>query len=321
MHDGILHMPQPDLMGMFRTMVKIRKFEEKCVEMARQGLAPTNPHLSIGQEATIVGICSALLRTDYITTTHRGHGHNLAMGAAPGPLLAEVLGREGGVFGGRGGTMHAASFDNGVMGAYPIVGDSLHISTGLALSSSYLKQGKVVAGFFGDGAANAGAFHECLNLASIWRLPIVYVCENNLYAISTPIERATKITQVAKKAEAYGIPGVTVDGMNVLEVYEAGVKAVTHARGGNGPSLVECRTYRFRASSEGEPGNPDKLKYRSKDELDSWLQRDPIPAFRSKMIREKSANDAELSKIEQEEGAAIEEAATYALSSPIPSLR
>jgi TPP-dependent pyruvate/acetoin dehydrogenase alpha subunit len=312
-------MREADLIRMFRLMVKVRSFEEKCVEMARQGLPPTNPHLAIGQEATIVGVCSALQGTDCVTTTHRGHGHNVAMGAELGPLMAEILGREGGILGGRGGTMHAASFNKGVMGAYPIVGDTLHISTGLALASHYLKQGRVVAGFFGDGAVNAGAFHECLNLASIWKLPVVYVCENNLYAISTPLERVTLVTYVSKKAEAYGIQGVTVNGMDVSDVYEAASRAVENARDGNGPSLIECRTYRFRASSEGEPGNPDKLKYRSKEELEKWMLNDPISTLRSRLTGQKIAEEAELAKIEEEERLQVQEAATYALSSPIPT--
>lgn len=310
-----------DVLSIYRILVKTRKFEEKCVELAREGLFPTNPHLSIGQEATIVGVCSALRSGDYVTTTHRGHGHNIAMGADVDLLIAELLGRERGYLGGKGGTMHAASFERGVMGAYPVVGDAIHVATGLGLATSYLREDRVVACFFGDGAANAGAFHECINLAAVWRLPVVYVCENNLYAISTPIQKSTLVTEIARKACAYGVPGTTVDGMDVEEVFREATEAVERARRGEGPTLVECRTYRFRGSSEGEPGNPDKLKYRAKEELDAWLLRDPVLNLRSKIVKNKLATEEQLKQVEEEEAAKIEGAARSALASQTPSPR
>lgn len=302
-------------MSLYLQMYKVRRFEEKCVELAQQGLMPTNPHLAIGQEASIVGVISALRKDDYVTTTHRGHGHNVARGADMGRMLAEILGRSDGYCGGRGGTMHAASFENNVMGAYPIIGDSISVGTGLGLACKLRKEGRVVATFFGDGSANIGPFHEALNMAALWKLPVVYVCENNLYAISTHITKSTSVSRIAERASAYGIPGITVDGMAVEEVYRAARDAVERARE-NGPTLLECMTYRFRGSSEGEPGNPWKLKYRTAIELEEWLKRDPVKNTRAKL--ETGPDNAELVRGEREIADMVESAARFALASPPP---
>jgi TPP-dependent pyruvate/acetoin dehydrogenase alpha subunit len=305
-----------ELLSLYLQMYRIRTFEEKCIEFAQQGLMPTNPHLAIGQEATIVGIIGALRADDYVTTTHRGHGHNVARGADMGRLLAEILGRRDGFEGGRGGSMHAASIESNVMGSFPIIGDSISVGTGLGLACRLKKEGRVVATFFGDGAANIGAFHEGLNMASVWKLPVVYVCENNLYAISTHITKSTSVKRISERASAYGIPGVTVDGMEIEEVYKAAREAVDRARE-SGPSLIECLTYRFRGSSEGEPGNPRKLKYRTAAELDEWLKRDPVKTVRAKL--EHVVDNGALALAEKEIAEQVASAGKFALASPLPT--
>jgi pyruvate dehydrogenase E1 component alpha subunit len=306
------------LLDLYLHMFKVRTFEEKCVELASQGLAPTNPHLAIGQEASIVGVIDALRKEDYVTATHRGHGHNVARGADLGKLLAEILGRADGFSGGRAGSMHAASPEVNVMGCYPIVGDSISVATGLSLSCKYLKNNRVVVSFFGDGAANIGPFHEGLNLASVWSLPIVYVCENNYYAISTPVSQSTSVSKISARASGYNMPGVTVDGMNVEEVYAVASEAVDRARA-SGPSLIECLTYRFRGSSEGEPGNPWKLKYRSREELEMWMTKDPVKTTRNKIIDRGISNEDRLSSQENTIRSEVESAAKFAVSSPQPN--
>lgn len=311
-----MQLEKEELLSLYLRMYKIRTFEEKCIEFAQQGLMPTNPHLAIGQEATIVGIIGALRPDDYVTTTHRGHGHNVARGADMGKLLAEILGRRDGYEGGRGGSMHAASFGNYVMGSYPIIGDSISVGTGLGLACRLKKEGRVVASFFGDGAANIGAFHEGLNMASLWKLPVVYVCENNLYAISTHISKSTSVSRISERASAYSMPGITVDGMDVEEVYGAAREAVDRARE-TGPSLIECMTYRFRGSSEGEPGNPRKLKYRTAMELDEWLKRDPVKNLRAKL--EPVVSNEALIQSEKQIADEVALAGRFALASPIPS--
>ena len=311
-----MQLEEEGLLGLYLRMYKIRSFEEKCVDLAQQGLMPTNPHLAIGQEAVIAGVVSALRADDYITTTHRNHGHNVARGADMGRLLAEILGRSDGFCGGRGGTMHAASFESNVMGSYPIIGDSISVGTGLGLACKLRKEGKAVAAFFGDGSANIGPFHEALNMAALWKLPVVYVCENNLYAISTHISRSTSVSRISDRASAYGMPGVTVDGMAVEEVQKAAREAVERARE-TGPTLLECLTYRFRGSSEGEPGNPWKLRYRTAVELEEWLKRDPVKTTRAKL--EAGPDREELIRAEKEIVGQVESAARFALASPPPA--
>jgi len=312
-----MQVPTEKLLTLYLTMFKVRTFEEKCSELANQGLAPTNPHLAIGQEAAIVGVIGALQKDDYVTATHRGHGHNVARGADMGKLLAEILGRADGFSGGRGGSMHAASVEVNMMGCYPIVGDSISIGTGLALACKMLKGGRAVASFFGDGAANIGPFHEGLNLASVWKLPIVYVCENNYYAISTPVSKSTSVPKIATRASGYSMRGVTVDGMDLEAVYSAACELIEKARVSE-PSLLECLTYRFRGSSEGEPGNPWKLKYRSRDELERWMERDPVKNTRNKIIRDAVTGEEELTSLERKIRDDVEVAAKFAVASPQP---
>lgn len=306
------------LLDLYECMVRIRRFEEKCVELTSQGQFASNPHLGIGQEATIAGVCRALREDDYITGTHRSHGHNLARGARSDKLMAELLGRSSGYCGGRGGTLHVAALDRGVIGCYPVVGDTLGVATGIGLSIKLRGSGRVVASFFGDGAAGAGTFNEAINLAAVWKLPVIFVCENNLYAISTPISKATLVTDIALKSAAFGIPGVTVDGMDAVKVYEEANKAIEKARREEGPTLLECKTYRFRGSSEGEPGNPWKLKYRSREELEQWMRRDPVSLLADKLKNGKIADDKKLEDIAGKIESEMEEAVAFALSSPYP---
>jgi acetoin:2,6-dichlorophenolindophenol oxidoreductase subunit alpha len=235
-----------------RLMVRIRLFEEMLADLFERGQLVGVVHLSIGQEATAVGVCSALAPGDQITTTHRGHHHMLARGLEPEPMLAEILGKATGYCRGKGGSMHVACFERGVTGANGIVGGGIPMALGLAEAARTLGTGGVAVSFFGDGAANQGTFHETLNLAALWRAPTIFVCENNGYTEFTPVERVTAGPGIARRAQAYGIPGVGVDGNDVAAVYAAATEAVTRARAGDGPTLLECRTVRRRGHHEGE---------------------------------------------------------------------
>jgi pyruvate dehydrogenase E1 component alpha subunit len=249
----------------------IRAFEEKAESLYAMGKIHGTMHLSIGQEASAVGACLALEEEDYILSTHRGHGHCIAKGAEPELMMAEFFGKEVGYCRGRGGSMHIADVAGGNLGANGIVAGGLPLSTGVGLSLQMQELERVCLTFFGDGAANEGAFHESLNLASIWKLPVVYVCENNQYAMSMPVEDAFPIEQISKRAVSYDIPGVTVDGNNLFAVYTAVREAARRARAGEGPSLIESVTYRWRGHSKS-----DRQRYRTREEVKEWQQRDPI---------------------------------------------
>lgn len=262
----------PDqLMEALRQMHLIRAFEEKAEALYALGKIHGTMHLSIGQEASAVGACLALRPDDTILSTHRGHGHCIAKGAEPPLMMAEFFGKEVGYCRGRGGSMHIADVAGGNLGANGIVAGGLPISTGVGLSLQMQRTDRVCLTFFGDGAANEGAFHESLNLAAIWRLPVVYVCENNQYAMSMPMTAAFPIRQISERAAAYNIPGVTVDGNDLLAVYEAVQTAVSLARAGDGPTLIEAVTYRWRGHSKS-----DRQRYRTRDEVKEWQARDPI---------------------------------------------
>jgi pyruvate dehydrogenase E1 component alpha subunit len=299
---------------MYLKMLEIRHFEEKVFELYGQNLVPGTIHLYAGQEAVAVGVCSALRKDDYITSTHRGHGHCIAKGADLKRVMAEILGRKTGYCKGKGGSMHIADFSIGMLGATAVVGAGLPIATGAALSIKLRGTNQTVACFFGDGASNQGTFHESLNIAAIWQLPILYVCENNLYAMGTRQSRVMLIKNIAERVVAYGIPGITVDGNDILAVYKAAKNAVERAREGGGPTLLECKTYRHKGHSRMDPA-----KYRPKEEVEEWLRKDPIKRFRSKLLESNVLSQAEADEIEQAVIAEVEEAVNFALESPYPA--
>jgi pyruvate dehydrogenase E1 component alpha subunit len=270
-------------------------------------------HLSIGQEAVAVGVCEALRPDDFILSTHRGHGHCLAKGADVRRMMAEFLGKETGYCRGRGGSMHIADVDGGNLGANGIVAGGLPIATGVGLSIQARRTGQVCVAFFGDGAANEGAFHESLNLASIWNLPVVFVCENNQYAMSMPVHRSMRVERVADRACAYGIPGRTVDGMDVLAVFEAAQEAVDRARRGDGPTLLECVTYRYRGHSKS-----DRQRYRTREEVERWRAQDPIDRFRRRLEEQGVLQPGEFEKLKAAAREQVEEAVRFAEESPEP---
>ena len=300
---------------MLHRMYEIRSFEEKAEELYIRGMVHGTMHLSVGQEASAVGAVSALEPDDYILSTHRGHGHCIAKGADIKLMMAEFLGKETGYCRGRGGSMHIADVKAGNLGATGVVGDGIPISVGVGLSIKLQRQDRVVLCFFGDGAANTGSFHEALNMASIWKLPVVFLCENNQYAMSTPVKKAFPIENIADRAAAYGMPGVVVDGNDVLTVYRATKEAVERARRGDGPTLIECKTYRWKGHSKS-----DQQRYRTREEVEAWKKKDPISRFRSMLIREGIITEKEAERIEREAKETIEEAVRFAQNSPEPSL-
>ncbi len=291
----------------------IRKFEEVAEASYMRGLVHGTMHLSIGQEASAVGSILALRPDDYILSTHRGHGHCIAKGADPSRMLAEFFGKETGYCRGRGGSMHIADIEGGNLGANGIVAGGLPIAVGVGMSIKAQQQDRVCMVFFGDGATNEGAFHESLNLAAIWKLPIVFVCENNKYAMSMDVALAMPVTNVADRASAYAMPGTTVDGNDLPAVAAAGREAVLRARNGDGPSLLECKTYRLRGHSKS-----DRNLYRTKDEIDTWRKRDPIARLASEAEACGRLSGDALAAIAQESEAIIERALEFAKSSPEP---
>jgi len=299
-----------------RKMQLIRRFEEGAEESYMRGLIHGTMHLSIGQEASAMGICLPLTIEDQITSTHRGHGHCIAKGADVSRMFAEFFGKTTGYCRGRGGSMHIADVSTGNLGANGIVGGGIPIAVGAALTAKRLKTGKVVVSFFGDGANNEGAFHEALNMASIWKLPVIFVCENNGYGMSTSVERATAVANIADRAVAYAMPGVIVDGNNLSEVAEAMTAAVDRARRGDGPTLIESKTYRWRGHSKS-----DRNRYRTKEEIDEWMGRDPIVRFEREMLElgviTQDEIDAIHASVEDEIAAGIE----FAKESPAPEIR
>ncbi|MEM2463539.1 MAG: pyruvate dehydrogenase (acetyl-transferring) E1 component subunit alpha [Candidatus Bathyarchaeia archaeon] len=310
----MLNLSKEKLVEMYRLMVKIRLFEEKVFELYAENLVPGTIHLYTGQEAVAVGVCSALRKDDYITSTHRGHGHCIAKGADVKRVMAEILGKKTGYCKGKGGSMHIADFSIGMLGATAVVGAGIPIAAGAGLSIKLRGTDQVVACFFGDGASNQGTFHEGINMAAIWSLPVIFVCENNLYAMGTRQSMVMRIENIADRAAAYGIPGVVVDGNDVLAVYEATLKAAERARKGEGPTLIECKTYRHRGHSR-----VDSAKYRPREEVEAWLAKDPIKRFREKLLGLNVLTETEIQQIDREEAAEIEEAVRYAMESPYPA--
>ena len=290
-------------------MMQIRRFEEKAMELYSLGKIHGTMHLSNGQEATAVGGTTAMDADDYLLNTHRGHGHCLGWGSDPKLMMAEFMGKESGYCRGRGGSMHIADVDANNLGANGIVGGGLPISVGVGLSIKQKKSGQSCLTIFGDGAANEGAFHEALNMASIWDLPIIYLCENNQYAMSMSVEKAFKIEQISERAAAYNIAGVTVDGNDVLAVYEAVRQAKERAEKGHGPTLVECVTYRYMGHSKS-----DRQAYRTREEVKDWIERDPIERF-AKLLKISKAKKEKLYAQAEE---IIEQSVAFAEDSPEP---
>jgi len=305
------------LLEMYRKMLTIRLFEEKLAQMFAEGAMPGIAHLYIGEEAMAVGVCSALRPDDYIVSTHRGHGHLIAKGGRPERMMAELFGRVDGYCKGKGGSMHIADLEIGILGAMGIVGSGGPIATGAALSAKMRGTDQVSVSFFGDGASNQGAVHEAANLAGAWKLPLIFVCENNGYAMSTPQSKHQAIRNVADRAAAYGFPGVVVDGNDVLAVYEAAAAAVARARAGEGPSLIEGKTYRWRGHHEADVGQG--IRYRSKEEIEEWVARCPIRRFQTLLLEKGIASEAEAEGIRDEVGATIERAVEYGRNSALPT--
>jgi len=303
------------LIDMYEKMVQIRFFEEEIIKLIGIGKPLGMAHLYVGEEAVAVGVCSNLLDDDYIVSTHRGHGHCIAKGVNLKYMMAELFQKKTGTNKGKGGSMHIADFTVGMLGACGIVGGGIPIATGSGLSIKLRETNQVATAFFGDGATNQGTFHESLNMASIWKLPVLYVCENNLYGMFTPASYALSVQDVSKKAEAYGIPGVTVNGMNVIDVYEATNQAVKRARRGLGPTLIECKTYRY---YEHYGSSKDSF-YRTREECEKWMQRDPIKSFRVRLINDGVLTEDKLYAIEEKVKAEIEEAVKFAEESPYPN--
>ena len=308
--------PREKLLEAVYKMRLIRRFEEGAEESYMRGLIHGTMHLSIGQEASAMGICMPLGTDDQITSTHRGHGHCIAKGADVKRMFAEFFGKTTGYCAGRGGSMHIADVATGNLGANGIVGGGLPIAVGAALTAKRLKTGKVAVCFFGDGANNEGAFHEALNMAAVWKLPVVFVCENNQYGMSTSTERSTAVANIADRAAAYSMPGIIVDGNVLSDVAEASHNAIERARRGEGPSLIECKTYRYRGHSKS-----DRNRYRTKEEIDDWMSnRDPIAHYEAQLVEFGIATaedlDAIRASVEEEIAAGIE----FAKASPAPDV-
>ena len=307
-------LPPDRLLELYRDMVLIRRFEEKAAELRMAGLIPGFLHPYIGQEAVAVGVCAALGPGAAITSTHRGHGHMLARGASPARMYAELYARRNGYNRAKGGSLHMIDTELGFLGANGIVGGGIPLATGAGLQLKRSGVQAVAVSFFGDGATNEGAFHESLNLASLWKLPVLYVCENNLYGEFTRQDRHQTVKDVAVRAAAYEMPGVIADGNDVLAVYRVASEAAARAIAGEGPTLIEAKTYRHRGHYEGDMG-----AYRPPDEVAEWLARDPILTFGARLLEERGVAQETLDAIAAEIEQTLTEAAAYAESSPHPA--
>ncbi|MBC8450118.1 MAG: thiamine pyrophosphate-dependent dehydrogenase E1 component subunit alpha [Chloroflexi bacterium] len=308
-----MDIPRDTLMLMYERMLKIRHFEDRVKDLFAAGEMPGFVHLYLGQEAVAVGACAALNDDDYITSTHRGHGHIIAKGGDMKRMMAELYGKATGYNKGKGGSMHIAAPGLGILGANGIVGGGLPIATGAGLSARLRKSGQVAVCFFGDGASNQGTFHEAINIAAAFDLPVVYVCENNLYAVGTRQSQVRKIEDIADRSVGYGIPGLAIDGNDVIAVYEVCKEAVDRARAGRGPTLIECKTYRWRTHFEGEPDT-----YRPPEEVKAWLKREPIAPYRRLLIEQGVLTEAEADAIEARVVQELDEAVEFARQSPLP---
>ena len=309
------HLKKDDLTGLLKQMWQIRFFEEKVDEFFAKGMIHGTTHLAVGQEASAVGSIAVLEERDKITSTHRGHGHCIAKGAEVNRMMAELFGRTTGYCKGKGGSMHIADVEKGNLGANGIVGGGFAIATGAALTSQMKNEGYVVLCFFGDGASNEGSFHEALNLASIWKLPVVFICENNQYGMSGPAKEMMNIEDVAARAESYGIPGKVVDGNDVFDVMNGVSEAVDRARNGQGPSIVEAKTYRWKGHSKS-----DAKKYRTREEEQEWRAKDPIARLRDVLIQEGLLTEDGAAEIKAAAKKEIEDSVEFSKESPMPTI-
>jgi len=300
---------------LLRQMYIIRAFEFMAEQAYAQGKIHGTMHLSVGQEAAAVGSMAALRPDDLILSTHRGHGHCIAKGGDVRRMAAEFFGKETGYCRGRGGSMHIADVEGGNLGANGVVAGGIPLAVGVGLSLRLQKSDRIVLGFFGDGAVNSGPFHESLNMAAIWNLPVVFICENNQYAMSFSVKRALAIKDLSIRAASYGMPGVTVDGNDVMAVYRAVREGVQRARSGAGPSFIVCDTYRWRGHSRS-----DRNLYRTKEEIEAWKEKDPIPRFRHYLIEAGIVTEEDADRFEKEAQAIIDDAVSFAEASPEPSV-
>ncbi|MDX1417075.1 MAG: thiamine pyrophosphate-dependent dehydrogenase E1 component subunit alpha [Candidatus Promineifilaceae bacterium] len=303
------------LLNFYRQMVKVREFELRAINERRAGLIPGFIHSCVGQEATAVGACAALNQDDVITSTHRGHGHLIAKGGEPKYMMAELAARSTGYCGGKGGSLHMTDFDLGILGANGIVAGGIPMAVGAALAFQMRHETRVALSFFGDGAVNEGSFHEAANLAGLWKLPVIFLCENNLYGEGTPQEKQAPVRDLSLRAAGYDFPGVIIDGNDVTAVYEAVKEAVSRARAGEGPTFIEGKTYRYRGHYEGDP-----MVYRSADEMKAWKARDPITRLRQQLLNKGTVGEAELTAVDNEIQTLLENAVAFAAASPEPAV-
>lgn len=310
-----MKLEKEQLVEMYRRLLRIRVFDEAAIDLIKKGEVPGAAHTSIGQEGEIVGACMALRDDDYMVGNHRSHGHPIGKGADLKALMAELLGKKTGVNQGKGGSMHLADFRVGSVGETSIVGSGIPLAAGAALGAKMMGTDRVCLCFFGDGASNEGAFHEGINLAAVWKLPAIFLCENNGYAVSTPASATVAVKDIAQRAQAYDIPGVVVDGQDAVAVYEAVSEAVKRARAGLGPSLIEAKTYRYMEHAIGmRAGN-----YRSESEIDEWKKRDPIVLLRGELVRNRVLGEQEVIDIEAQVRTEVERAVEFGRSSPFPA--
>lgn len=305
---------KPLLSRFYRQMTLVREFELRAIEERRNGLIPGFIHSCVGQEATAVGACEALQREDVITSTHRGHGHLLGKGGDPKYMMAELAARSEGYCLGRGGSLHISDFNLGILGANGIVGGGFPAAVGAALAFMMREEERVSLTFFGDGAINQGTFHESANLAGLWKLPVIFFCENNLYGEGTPQDKQAPIKDLAKRAEGYGFSGITIDGNDIVAVYESVVTARRQALAGEGPTLIEAKTYRYRGHYEGDP-----MIYRPKGELEEWKKRDAIETYRNRVLSAGLLTEEDLTEIDSEITALLDEAVEFAANASLPA--
>lgn len=309
-----IHQDVKLVLKLYREMLELREFELKVQELYRAAKLPGFVHLYVGEEAVAVGVSAHLRKEDLVFSTHRGHGHALAKGVTGREVMAELWGKVTGCSGGRGGSMHMYAPEYGFMGTNGVVGGGLPLATGAGLSAQLRKSGQVTVCYFGDGAVNCGSFHESVNFAAVWNLPVVYVCENNLYATEMAFSRATKNTSVASRGAAYGMPAMAVDGNDVLAVHEAAGTAVARARSGGGPTLLECKTYRYVGHHEGDPGTD----YRTREEVETWKKQCPLAALRQRALESGWATVDDFETIAQEVEAWLADAVEFSQASPAP---
>lgn len=310
-----MELTNEQLIGMYTTMVKIRMFENRVAELFADGKIPGFVHLYVGEEAVATGVCQSLTNEDFITSTHRGHGHLIAKGGDIKKMMAELFGKKTGYCKGKGGSMHIADLDLGIMGANGIVGGGPPLASGAALACQYLGNDRVAVCFFGDGASNQGTTHEAMNLAACWKLPVVFINENNMYGISSCTLNSMCVPNVADRAAGYDIPGVVVDGNDVVAVWEAAAEGIKRARQGKGPSLIECKTYRHRGHFEGDP-----CAYREAAEVAEWKEKDPIPRLEQKLLEMKILTKSKIEEIKNGLQKELSGAEQFAEESPFPDV-